>query len=227
MSINKRTIVYGDIHGCLSSFQALRKKINVSSHDYEISVGDFITRGPKSIETLRYLKDNGISSVKGNHEDKIARYIEHSSKNYPNPIILNEDEKNIVDSMTLEDIDFLMSLPSFKKLNKVTVLHAGLMNKINLDNLSKDEVKKIMRFRYLSPEGKFIPYGEENENSIFWADIYDGNQGFVVYGHHNFDDVRVNENSLGIDTGCIYGNKLTAAIFEDTNKLNYNIIQTE
>ena len=226
MITKNRAIVYGDIHGCLDSLITLRNKITPSSSDYEISVGDFITRGPKSIETLRYLKDNGISSVKGNHEDKIARYIEHSSKKYPNPIILNKDEKNIVDSMTSEDIDFLMSLPSFKKLNKVTVLHAGLMNKINLDDLSKDEVKKIMRFRYISPEGKFIPYGEENENSIFWADLYDGNQGFIVYGHQNFDDVRVNENSLGIDTGCIYGNKLTAAIFEDTNKLDYNIVQT-
>jgi len=226
MITKNRAIVYGDIHGCLDSLITLRNKITPSSSDYEISVGDFITRGPKSIETLRYLKDNGISSVKGNHEDKIARYIEHSSKNYPNPIILNKDEKNIVDSMTSEDIDFLMSLPSFKKLNKVTVLHAGLMNKINLDDLSKDEVKKILRFRYISPEGKFIPYGEENENSIFWADLYDGNQGFIVYGHQNFDDVRVNENSLGIDTGCIYGNKLTAAIFEDTNKLDYNIVQT-
>jgi len=222
-----RHIIYGDIHGCLDSLNTLRNKIAPSSSDYEIAVGDFITRGPKSIDTLRYLKDNGISSVKGNHEDKIVRYIEHSLNKYSNPIILNEDEKNIVDSMSSEDIDFLMSLPSFKKLNKVTIVHAGLMNQSNLEDLSKDEVKKLMRLRYISPEGKFIPYGEENENSIFWADIYDGNQGFVVYGHQNFDDVRVNENSLGIDTGCIYGNKLTAVIFEDTNKLNYNIIQTK
>ena len=222
----KNLVIYGDIHGCLSSFVKLRKQINPSYEDHEICVGDFITRGPKSIDTIRYLRENNISSVKGNHEDKIVRYIEHSSLNSPNPITLNDDEKNIVDSLSSKDIDFLMSLPNFKKINKVTVVHAGLMNHNNLDDLSKDEIKKIMRLRYISPDGKFIPYGEENEHSIFWADIYDGNQGFVVYGHQNFDDVRAKENSLGIDTGCIYGNKLTAAIFEDTNILNYSIIQT-
>jgi len=224
--VSLKAIIYGDIHGCLESFQKLRDKIPLNQDFLEICVGDFITRGPKSVETIRYLRENNITSVKGNHEDKIIRYIEHSKSNYSNPITLNDDEQKILDALNSEDIDFMMSLPYFKKLNKVTVLHAGLMNQSNLDDLSKDEVKKIMRLRYISPEGKFVPYGEENENSIFWADVYDGNQGFVVYGHQNFDDVRINENSLGIDTGCIYGNKLTAAIFEDTVNLNYRIVQT-
>lgn len=222
-----KCIVYGDIHGCLDTFIKLRDFIKPKEDVYEICVGDFLTRGPKSIETLRYLRNNGIFSVKGNHEDKIIRYIEHSKLNYPNPITLNDDEKNIIESLNSEDISYLMSLPIFKKIRNVTIVHAGLMNNMNLDNLSKDEVKKIIRLRYLNPEGKFIPYGQENESSVFWAEQYDGNQGFIVYGHQNFDDVRIDPYSLGIDTGCIYGNKLTASVFNDTETLNYEIVQVK
>jgi len=220
-------VVYGDIHGCLDTYIRLRESIKPKENDFEICVGDFLTRGPKSIETLRYLRNNGIFSVKGNHEDKIIRFIEHSKSNYPNPVKLNVDEKNILGSLNIEDISYLMSLPNFKKINNVTIVHAGLMNHFNLDDLSKEEVKKLMRLRYLSPKGKFVNYGEESENSIFWADQYDGNQGFVVYGHQNFDDVRVNKFSLGIDTGCIYGNKLTAVVFNDTNSLDFEIYQVK
>ena len=222
-----RCIVYGDIHGCLDTFIKLRDSIKSKEDDYEICVGDFLTRGPKSIETIRYLRANDIFSVRGNHEDKIIRFIEHSKLDYPNPITLNDDEKNIVDSLNAEDINYLMSLPEFKKINNVTIVHAGLMNHINLENLSKDDVKKIMRVRYLNPGGKFIAYGQETDDSVFWADQYDGNQGFIVYGHQNFKDVRVDAFSLGIDTGCIYGNKLTAAIFSNTDTLDYEIVQAK
>ena len=97
---------------------------------------------------------------------------------------------------------------------------------MNLDNLSKKDKQKILRLRYLDENYEFLTYGKEDEKSTFWADIYDGNQGFVIYGHQWFEEVYKNKFALGIDTGCVYGNKLTAVIFDLTN-ISTNIFYKE
>ena len=97
---------------------------------------------------------------------------------------------------------------------------------LNLDNLSKKEKQKKLRLRYLDENYEFLTYGKEDEKSTFWADIYDGNQGFVIYGHQWFEEVYKNKFALGIDTGCVYGNKLTAVIFDLTN-ISTNIFYKE
>jgi bis(5'-nucleosyl)-tetraphosphatase (symmetrical) len=113
------------------------------------------------------------------------------------------------------------------KFGKITIIHAGLQNQYNLDNLSKSEKSKILRLRFVTKDNKFIPFGEENSDSVFWSDIYDGKQGFVIYGHQWFDSVNIDTNSLGVDTGCVYGNKLSGAVFNspDNHKL-YKIFST-
>lgn len=217
-----KLIIYGDIHGSYDEFIALRKKINPQKDDIEVCVGDIITRGKDSIQTLRYIQEHNIKSVLGNHEDKIIRYLEHEKSKNQNPIILDEDEQNIVKDLNSKDIDFLTNMPLFIKFNNITVLHGGLHNSYDLNNLSKKDKSKILRMRYLDSDHNFITFGKEKDDSIFWADVYDGSQGFIVYGHQWFKDVKINNHSLGIDTGCVYGNKLSAVVFNDNSK-NYFI----
>ena len=87
-----RIIVYGDIHGCLDELKQLRASINPKKSDIEISVGDFLNKGPDSIKTLRYLKKKNILSVRGNNESKIIRlhelYLKKGEKCFDNLIIL-------------------------------------------------------------------------------------------------------------------------------------------
>ena len=52
-----KLIIYGDIHGCYNEFISLRNKINPHQNDIEVCVGDIITKGAHSIETLRYIQD--------------------------------------------------------------------------------------------------------------------------------------------------------------------------
>lgn len=108
-----RLIVYGDIHGCLEEFQKLRDKVNPQKDDIEVCVGDIITKGSYSVETLRYIQENGILSVLGNHEDKIIRYLKHRASPKKNPITLDDDEQQIVDNLMPGDIEFLYSLTFF------------------------------------------------------------------------------------------------------------------
>ncbi len=210
-----KLIIYGDIHGCYDEFINLRKKINPLSDDIEVCIGDIITKGKDSIKVLDFLTKHNIKSVLGNHEDKLLRYLKNQKSNKKNQITLDTDEENIIDNLTSEHIKYLENLPIYLKYDEITILHGGIQNYMNLNNLSKRDIQKILRLRYLDEEDNFLALGKEDENSIFWADKYNGTHGFVVYGHQWFNELKVNKFSLGIDTGCVYGNKLSAVIFEN------------
>lgn len=221
-----KLIIYGDIHGCYDEFISLRNKINPKKDDIEVCVGDIITKGKESIKTLDFIIEHNIKSVLGNHEDKIIRYLNHQKSSKKNPIQLDSDEQNIVDNLTSQHIAFLKQMPLYFKFGNITIVHGGVQNHMNLKFLSKRDKQKILRMRYLNQEENYLTLGNEEEKSLFWAELYNGNQGFVIYGHHWFKEVKKNKFSLGIDTGCVYGNKLTAIIFNKAQNLNdYKIIQ--
>ena len=46
--MTSRTIVVGDIHGCYDELMELIEKVNLGDDDRVVSVGDLITKGPKS-----------------------------------------------------------------------------------------------------------------------------------------------------------------------------------
>ena len=221
--MSNNLIIYGDIHGCYNEFISLRKKINPNKNDIEICVGDIITKGKDSIQVLKHLQKHNIKSVLGNHEDKLVRYLEHQSFDKKNPISLDEDERNIIRNLDKKDIEFLKSLPLFLKYENITILHGGLQNHLNLNDITKKEKSKILRMRYIDTENNYIAYGKEDNTSIFWADLYDGNQGFIVYGHQWFKEAKINKNAIGIDTGCVYGNKLSAVVFKNSDVDNFKI----
>ena len=118
-------------------------------------------------------------------------------------------------------------MPLFLQFKDITILHGGIQNHQNLNNLTKKEKSKLLRMRYLDSEDNFITYGKENKDSIFWADVYDGSHGFIVYGHQWFKEVKQSEFALGIDTGCVYGNRLSAVVFDNYNIENFKIISVK
>ena len=142
-----------------------------------------------------------------------------------NPVKLTLDEENIIASLTEEHIKFLENMPPFIRFGTIVILHGGLQNRMDLNNLTKRDKEKILRLRYIDQDEHFIAYDQKQEDSIFWADVYNGSQGFVVYGHQWFDEVKKSPFALGIDTGCVYGNKLSAAIFNlQSTTISYEII---
>jgi len=218
-----KLIIYGDIHGCYDKFISLRNQINPQNDDIEVCVGDIITKGKDSIKTLDFIIENNIKSVLGNHEDKIIRYLNHQNSNKKNPILLDEDEQGIVNNLSQKHIEFLQNLPLFLKYRGIIIVHGGIQNHMNLEDLSKKDTQQILRMRYLDKDGNFLALGKEDENSIFWADAYNGNQGFIIYGHQWFEEAKKSNFALGIDTGCAYGNKLSTIIFKTPHKNNYVI----
>ena len=226
-----RTIIYGDIHGCLDEFKRLRKELNLTPQDREIVVGDLLDRGPYSNEVVRYARENALELIMGNHEYKYLRYKKHEENEKEtgkkNPMQFNEEKQKIYNNLSEEDFAYLNAAPFFIKIDNTTILHAGVTNKIVLEEASKKGLEALTRIRDLDVNEKMLALGQTPFGSQHWSEWYDGNQGVIVYGHEAFDNVKINNYSFGIDTGCVYGKKLTALVIFDTKDpmYNYDIVQ--
>ncbi|MDR1451668.1 MAG: metallophosphoesterase [Helicobacteraceae bacterium] len=201
LALMRRIVIYGDIHGCLDEWRKLRQKIGVNANDCEISVGDLFSKGPKPLETLRYARNEGVITIVGNHEEK---YLEIASAEKYGESIESRSYMEFFNRLNANDLAYLFSSPRFLKIANLTIVHAGLTNSTRLDRLSDDQRSMLTRLRYV---------GAGAMDYRFWSELYNGNQGFVVYGHTPCD-IRKNRHALGIDTGCVYGYKLSAAIFD-------------
>ncbi len=199
-----RIIVYGDVHGCLRELKQLRASVKPRSDDVEISVGDLLSKGPQPVEALRYARENGILTVMGNHEERFLE-IAHAKSRHPESMLHRASLKHF-DQLNAADLAYLFAMPRFLRIANLTVVHAGLTNSMDLNNPKEGDEALLTRVRYVSR-------GMGHYEYLFWAEMYNGNQGFVVYGHTPQGLTR-HRHALGIDTGCVYGHSLTAAIFE-------------
>lgn len=78
-----RTLVIGDIHGCLAPLEALWQAVAPRPHDRVIFLGDYVDRGPDSRGVIDFVLDKrerfDVTCLTGNHEEKflLAR-IDHT-----------------------------------------------------------------------------------------------------------------------------------------------------
>lgn len=213
-----RLIVYGDIHGCLDEFIKLREKISPSALDVEVCVGDVTNKGPYSKETLRYLNRYNILCVCGNNEEKILRYLD-SSEDRRDEISLSSKQKELISNLDNKLIDYLRRMPYFLRFENIVIVHGGLYRGLDLAKATLEELKSLMYIRYLDRDGSIAKDNRINKESRFFGDIYDGWDGFVVYGHQVFPKPKRGRFSLGLDTGCVYGKNLSAAVFEKQDRI--------
>lgn len=211
--------IIGDIHGCYDELCLLLKKLGYIIDEYNVThpnnhqvifLGDLCDRGPKNVEVLKLVmsmvKSKIAYCVAGNHDSKLNRYLQGKKVNVSHGLdaTVNELEKEN-DTFKLEVQQFLDSLIShyvFDNKNLV-VAHAGLIEKY------QGKTSGIVR--------EFCLYGDvdgdldENGKPIRkdWTKDYRGSAN-VVYGHIASRQVKVSNNTYCIDTGCVYGGKLTA-----------------
>lgn len=219
--------IIGDVHGCADELQQLltvlgyevawsgegvERTVSVrADHGRKVVfVGDLVDRGPKVPDALRIamsMVEAGTAYVvQGNHERKLGRWLEGRK------VVVAHGLRNTIDQLTTEGEgfrkvlpDFLQSLRSHYWLDggRLAVAHAGL--------------KEEMIGRGSGAVREFALYGETTgEIDEFglpvradWASNYRGDT-VIVYGHTPVVQAQWVNNTLCVDTGCVFGGKLTA-----------------
>jgi predicted MPP superfamily phosphohydrolase len=110
-----RTILIGDVHGCLEELKELVTQLSLSPSDCLVFVGDLLDKGPSPAETVRYVRQLGALMVLGNHEEKHLRWRKHEDTkrdkpNYKNPMQPLGDLKEAQNAaLSDEDVAWLNS----------------------------------------------------------------------------------------------------------------------
>jgi len=203
----RKVFIVGDVHGCFQEFLNLLNKENYQSQSHRlILVGDIINRGPHSFEMLKWVRDHKVEMVRGNHEQAFIKGIKKSSTLNP---IFKQLKKNM--KKDLENwIKWLETLPFYIEEQNFLVVHGGL---VPGKHPKHSDPHLLMNIRTWDGKGKDI----KNKNNPAWYSFYKGKK-IVVYGHWAHQGLNLRSNTIGLDTGCVYGNKLSALILPE-NKI--------
>ena len=217
--------VIGDVHGCRTELEALLAELgyrltrDTSGRAVDavppegrmaVFLGDLVDRGPDSPGVLRLVMGMVAAghalAVPGNHENKLTRAL--SGRNVQVSHGLAETLSQLAgegEAFRKEVADFCQGLVSHLVLDggHLVVAHAGL--------------KEAYQGRASGRVRSFALYGDTTgETDEFglpvrypWADDYRG-RAMVLYGHTPVPEPEWVNNTMCLDTGCVFGGRLTA-----------------
>jgi protein phosphatase len=220
--------IIGDIHGCLDELKALLEKlgygvtsagerhgvprfaVTAPAGRIAVFVGDLVDRGPDNLAALALAMDmtkaGSALCVPGNHEAKLLRHLQGKQVRQKFGLERTVAELSLVDeALHAEALAGVEGLTAHFVLDggKLVIAHAGL--------------KAHLQGRQSGKTWRFALYGETTgETDEFgypvrydWAVNYQG-EAMVVYGHTPVLEAEWVNRTICIDTGCVFGGKLTA-----------------
>lgn len=206
-----RTLIIGDVHGCAAELEALLGELAVTAGDRVVFVGDLVARGPDSRGVLARARALGARSVRGNHEERLLAARDARARGEPGPR-LGPAHRRVLEELDDEDWAQLESLPLSLDLpeHDVRVVHAGVVPGVPFE---EQDPWLLTHIRTIDAEG--IP--SNRFGGALWGERYDGGP-HVVFGHNARLAPQLHPHATGIDTGCVYGGRLTAMVLEDGQK---------
>ncbi len=204
-----RFIVIGDIHGCFEELEELIGRLQLRPDDRAFQVGDIINRGPDSSRCLELVRTTGIRCILGNHERRLLRYHRTGDRS-----LLKDYDLETIRVMTADDWRFLEDMPVFRYEESLGVLlvHAGFVP-VGYAPWSNQPSEILTEIDVVDNQGRALKRTDA-PGCPPWADLWKG-PPYVIYGHIPRLDVYRKDWSLGIDTACVYGGKLTAVILPE------------
>jgi len=211
--------IVGDVHGCQQELAGLLDKLGyaeaggVRAHPAgrtAVFLGDLVDRGPDTpgvLRTVMAMVDAGSAlCVPGNHEAKLLRALRGRD------VKVSHGLAESLAQLAAQPEDFRARLTGFLDGlvshyvldgGRLVVAHAGL--------------RAEMHGRASAAVRAFALYGDTTgETDEFglpvrypWAQDYRG-EAAVVYGHTPVPEARWVNNTICVDTGCVFGGKLTA-----------------
>ena len=222
--------IVGDVHGCVRELDDLLKLIRFDPGTDELwSCGDLVNTGPESAQVLRLVRDVGGRTVLGNHD--IYALNAHAGrvqrrKDRLDELFEAEDAEDLLGMLYAAPVvEFFRSEGAGRD---VCLLHAGvspawrsieeIATKIESREREGDwflspELTFLTRVRCCDEAGNQVRFGGKPEDAPPpyrpWDDFYRGEE-FVVHGHWAMRGFYRTERTMGLDSACVYGGRLTA-----------------
>ncbi|MGD0686397.1 MAG: polynucleotide kinase-phosphatase [Streptosporangiaceae bacterium] len=216
--------VIGDVHGCRAELELLLAELG-----YEISrdgagraagahrddrravfVGDLVDRGPDTTGVLRLVMGMVAAGdafcVPGNHEAKLLRALRGRNVQVTHGLAESLDQLAAEPEEFRAEVErFLDGLVSHYVLDggRLVVAHAGLIERYQ--GRASGRVREFCL--YGQTTGETDEYGLPVRYP--WAQEYRG-RAMVLYGHTPVPAPEWINNTLCLDTGCVFGGRLTA-----------------
>ncbi len=222
----QRRIFVGDIQGCRSELERLLEKVAFDPASDELHpVGDFVNRGPDSAGVLRLCRELGAGGVLGNHDVHLLRSAHGLRK-----MRAEDTLQDVLDAPDRDElVAWLAKRPLVRAWDDVLLVHAGLdpswkdpialLSNIdplgNTPNLSFAISARYCDEHGARPAADWPPPPPQYKP---WYEFYPrdpSDRRTVVYGHWARNGLVIRPQVRGLDTGCVWGGKLTAWIAEE------------
>jgi polynucleotide kinase-phosphatase len=207
--------IIGDVHGCRSELESLLARLGyVDGHHPEgrtaVFVGDLVDRGPDSPGVLRRVMGMVAAGdalcVPGNHENKLGRWLRGRQVQPTHGLAETiEQLEREPEEFRAEVASFIDGLVSHYVLDegRLVVCHAGLPEKYHGRTSGRVRAHAL----YGETTGETDEFGLPVRYP--WAEDYRG-RAAVVYGHTPVPDTSWINNTLCLDTGAVFGGRMTA-----------------
>lgn len=197
--MSARTLVIGDVHGCSRELQRLIRNVQPTEI---FLVGDLFTKGPDPAGVWKLIQEYDMKAVMGNHDAWLLKIIDGEVRPKPK-------HRRVVDILNRKAegwLEWSRALPLFREVQNFIIVHAGLHPSGEIEQTT-EEMALLMRHW---PIGKL--------SAPHWHALYSGEKG-VIFGHDAKGGlVYVKRDGqpylIGLDTGCVYGKKLTGYVLE-------------
>ncbi len=196
------TLVIGDIHGCYVELRDLLDKAGLGDDDLILSLGDFVDRGPETLQVLDFFHAHpNAHALMGNHERKHVRAARGELK-----LSLSQriSKLQLADRYSSE-VKWMSALPLYSQLQEALIVHGFFEPNVPLEEQLPSVLcgtlggAKILHERYDRP----------------WYELYEGDQPIIV-GHQNYTDSDqpfiYKDKVFGLDTSCVLGKCLTGIL---------------
>ena len=193
-----KSFIVGDVHGCFDELMLLLKEAGYNSSRHRlILLGDLINKGPDSFKVLSWVREQQVDALIGNHELNFIRAIE---KRLSLSVALEKLRKDM-GKRVKEWLSWINSWPVYIEEENFLAVHGGV---VPGEHPRQSKKEHLVNIRYWDGKGQNM----KDPSYPAWHDIYTGSK-LVVYAHWAQQGLKVKKNSIGLDTGCVYGGQLT------------------
>jgi hypothetical protein len=196
-----RTVIVGDLHGCAGELERLLELVGFKARsDRLVLVGDLVVRGPDPHGALALVKRLGARAVRGNHEDRLLSWRHRHEP-------LGPDHARVAAALSDDEWRAIEALPLWLDLPEhgARIVHAGV---VPGQDLAQTDPQALLKMRTLDGRGR---WSSDADAGDLWGMRYEG-PPHVVFGHNARAEPQLHAWATGLDTGCVYGGRLTALV---------------